>query len=305
MLVGHAEVREQQQEDEQVVERERALDQVDREVLDGVVAAPDRPDHEHRKEAEHEPADRPDRALAEARLAPAGEQPEVGPQERDHRHAENRPGDVRGAAMWGLELGGPPKARSSRRSTLGGLYAGDLKGAVDLTEDASFDCLFAHTRAAGTGTSRTARARAGSGQAPPTEQSRRRHASPGSRDAAGRPRGGPDTNPAPSVSPRRALARDVLAAMRGYLTCERCDWCLAVLHAVLGCAPAPVLPGMWPPRQPAFDRNPTAESRGLAHWRAVADDGSSPRTPRPARDSSRQRRGRPPARRRLVVYFRS
>ena len=36
-LVGHPEVREQQQEDEQVVERERALDEVDGGVEDGVL----------------------------------------------------------------------------------------------------------------------------------------------------------------------------------------------------------------------------------------------------------------------------
>ena len=47
-LVGHAEVGEQQQEDEQVVERERALDQVDGGVEDRVVAALEQPSTERR-----------------------------------------------------------------------------------------------------------------------------------------------------------------------------------------------------------------------------------------------------------------
>jgi hypothetical protein len=68
-LVGHAEVGEQDEEDEQVVERERTLDQVDRVSEHGVVAALERQHGQRRQQREREPADRPPRRLLEARLA--------------------------------------------------------------------------------------------------------------------------------------------------------------------------------------------------------------------------------------------
>jgi hypothetical protein len=91
MLHGHREVAEQQQEDEQVVERQRALDEVDRRVRDRAVGVRDQPHDRRGRERDDEPADRPRDALAERRLTPAGEQLEVDRQERDGHRRERDP----------------------------------------------------------------------------------------------------------------------------------------------------------------------------------------------------------------------
>jgi MFS family permease len=82
LLVGHREGAEDEQEDEEVVERQRALDQVDGQVVDRTVSAVERPQWQGDRHAEHEPADAPGRALAEAGLAAAGEEQQVDEQER-------------------------------------------------------------------------------------------------------------------------------------------------------------------------------------------------------------------------------
>jgi hypothetical protein len=87
-LVGHAEVREQQEEDEQVVERQRALDEVDRGVRDRVRAALEEQYRDRREQGQRQPADRPDDRLAEAGLAPAREEVEVQGQEEEQGYEE-------------------------------------------------------------------------------------------------------------------------------------------------------------------------------------------------------------------------
>jgi hypothetical protein len=89
MLVGHAEVREQQDEDEEVVERQRTLDEVDGEVVHAVLAAVQRPHDPGDRQAEHEPAQRPDHALAERRLAAAREEVRVEPEQHHEDHDES------------------------------------------------------------------------------------------------------------------------------------------------------------------------------------------------------------------------
>ena len=91
-LVGHAEVSEQQQEDEEVVERERALDQVDGGVEHRVLAALVGPHRERGRQAQHEPADRPPCRLLEARLAPAREEVQVEPEEEEEGRDKDGPG---------------------------------------------------------------------------------------------------------------------------------------------------------------------------------------------------------------------
>jgi hypothetical protein len=93
---GDAEVREQQQEDEEVVERQRALDQVDGRVVDRRGGVAQRGDDRRHEQAEHQPADRPDHALAERGLAPAREQQQVDEQQPDdHRGCrQDRPRPV-------------------------------------------------------------------------------------------------------------------------------------------------------------------------------------------------------------------
>jgi hypothetical protein len=92
-LVGDAEVREQDEEDEQVVERQSALDQVDRGVEDGVLAALEQQHGDDREQRHREPPDRPDDGLAEVRLAPSREEVEVDPEEGEHR--DDQPGEQR------------------------------------------------------------------------------------------------------------------------------------------------------------------------------------------------------------------
>jgi hypothetical protein len=84
-LVGNAEVREQDQEDEQVVERQRALDQIDRGVENGVLAALQQQDGDDREQRHHQPTDRPDDRLPEAGLAPTCEEVKVEPEEDEDR----------------------------------------------------------------------------------------------------------------------------------------------------------------------------------------------------------------------------
>ncbi len=91
VLLGHAEVREEQDEDEQVVERERALDEVDGRVGDRVVLAGQHEHHDRGEQRDDEPADAPDHALAEARLAPAREEVQVDPEEDDRRDGQDDP----------------------------------------------------------------------------------------------------------------------------------------------------------------------------------------------------------------------
>jgi hypothetical protein len=91
ILHRDAEVGEQQDEDEQVVERERALDQVHGRVDHGVVAAAEEPHQRRHRQAEDQPPDRPDRPLAEARLAPAGKEAEVDEEEDEDRHHQRGP----------------------------------------------------------------------------------------------------------------------------------------------------------------------------------------------------------------------
>src|SRR5918997_878981 len=93
VLAGHAEVAEEHEEDDEVVERERALDDVDGRVDEGVRAPGGQPQEGGGGERHTDPADRPDRRLTEARLAPAREEPQVEPQKDDQRDGEREPGD--------------------------------------------------------------------------------------------------------------------------------------------------------------------------------------------------------------------
>ena len=96
VLRGHREVREEQEEDEEVVQRERALDQVDRRVVDRGVGAVEEQQRDGDQEREHEPADAPHHALAEARLATAREDLEVDEQQNDDRGRDPGEGDRAG-----------------------------------------------------------------------------------------------------------------------------------------------------------------------------------------------------------------
>jgi hypothetical protein len=71
--------------------------------------------------------------------------------------------------------------------------------------------------------------------------------------------------------------------MRGYLTCERCDW--SRIYTRFSVAR---LPQFCPAcgHRVTRERNPTAESRGLAHWRDVAEQ-LQPKQ-HPAGDEQRQ-----------------
>ena len=71
--LGDPEVGEQQQEDDEVVERERALDQVDGGVVDRVLGRGEQPHRDRHEQRQDQPADARKRRLAEARLAPARE----------------------------------------------------------------------------------------------------------------------------------------------------------------------------------------------------------------------------------------
>ena len=106
VLVGHAEVREQQDEDEEVVERQRALDEVDGDVVDAVLAAVERDDDAGDGEAEHEPAERPAHALGERRLTAAREEVQVEPQQREQH--DDQPAEF-------VELHLVRSARTTRR----------------------------------------------------------------------------------------------------------------------------------------------------------------------------------------------
>ena len=88
-LVRHAEVREQEQEDEQVVERERALDEVDGRVGDRVLGPLEQEHRDRRQQRQHEPPDRPDDRLAEAGLAPAREEVQV--EGKEHEQGNQQP----------------------------------------------------------------------------------------------------------------------------------------------------------------------------------------------------------------------
>jgi hypothetical protein len=72
--------------------------------------------------------------------------------------------------------------------------------------------------------------------------------------------------------------------MRGYLTCERCDW--ARIYTRFSVAR---LPQFCPAcgHRVTRERNPTESSHGLAHWRAVADRLAPEQAP-PAGDEHRR-----------------
>ena len=56
--------------------------------------------------------------------------------------------------------------------------------------------------------------------------------------------------------------------MRGYATCERCDW--SRIYATFSIARIPIYcPACG--RRVIRERHPTADSPGMAHWRSVAD----------------------------------
>jgi hypothetical protein len=68
--------------------------------------------------------------------------------------------------------------------------------------------------------------------------------------------------------------------MRGYVRCERCDW--SRIYAKLSVARIP----MYCPacgRRVVRERDPSATSPVVKHWRAVADDLVSRRDARPSR----------------------
>ncbi len=88
VLMRDAEVCEQQDEDEEVVERQRALDEVDGDVVDRVLAAVEHQHDSGHAEPEQQPADRPRHALAERRLAAAREEAQVDEQQHDQHEDE-------------------------------------------------------------------------------------------------------------------------------------------------------------------------------------------------------------------------
>ena len=93
VLGRHPEVREQQDEHEQVVERQRALDEVDGRVGDEVVEPVGVEDQQRQagEHRHHQPADAPHHALAEARLAAAREEVQVDPQQEDRDRRQRGP----------------------------------------------------------------------------------------------------------------------------------------------------------------------------------------------------------------------
>ena len=115
----HRERAEDEQEDDEVVERERALDEVDGEVADAVVAARVERHRDRDEHAEDEPADAPDDALAERRLAVAREQEEVDEQQRD----DDRDDDEDGR-----------RDRRRARRAAAGLSGGRLTGTTPIYE---------------------------------------------------------------------------------------------------------------------------------------------------------------------------
>ena len=57
--------------------------------------------------------------------------------------------------------------------------------------------------------------------------------------------------------------------MRGYVRCERCDW--SRIYTRLSVARMPTFcPACG--RRVVRERNPTSQSRTIAHWRAIADE---------------------------------
>jgi hypothetical protein len=91
---GHAEVREQHGEDEEVVERQALLDQEAAQVLPGAIAAGERREHAGEGQPQRGPRGRPQRGGAQRRrrLA-AADRLEVDQQQRDHGSGEQGPGE--------------------------------------------------------------------------------------------------------------------------------------------------------------------------------------------------------------------
>jgi hypothetical protein len=88
----HAEVAEDEREDEEVVDRERLLDQEPREVRARLLAAVPGPQEDGEGEAERRPADAPrDGAAHRDRFAAAAEEREVDEQHREHERSEGDP----------------------------------------------------------------------------------------------------------------------------------------------------------------------------------------------------------------------
>jgi hypothetical protein len=88
-LPRHREVTEDHREHEDVVERQRALEQVTRQVLGAGLAALPEPQPRAEHEREHQPAHRPDRRLAQGGRVVAGEHEQVDREQRDHENTED------------------------------------------------------------------------------------------------------------------------------------------------------------------------------------------------------------------------
>ena len=78
---GHGEVTEDQQEDDEVVERKCALDQINGDVVDAVGAAGEQDHGDRRQQSEDQPADAPNDCLFARRLAAARKDEQVNEQE--------------------------------------------------------------------------------------------------------------------------------------------------------------------------------------------------------------------------------
>jgi hypothetical protein len=121
----HREVAEDHREDEDVVERERALEQVAREVLTARLTALPSPEQCAERERDPKPHDRPRDRLAHRRGVVAGEREQVDRQHRDddhgkdgprrHRNVEIQHGERQRPSPWvvrsGRRFGPPPCGR--------------------------------------------------------------------------------------------------------------------------------------------------------------------------------------------------
>ena len=105
--------REDHGEDEDVVERQRALEQVAGEVLGAGLAALPAPEHGAEGERDDDPADRPERVLAHARDVPAGVDEQV---EREHDDDDARRGSPTSERDVEVQLVGFGAAASSKGS---------------------------------------------------------------------------------------------------------------------------------------------------------------------------------------------
>ena len=97
---GHGEGAEDQQEDEEVVERQRALDQVDGQVVDGAVAAVERPQRQRHGDARA----RTSRCSMTALSRKLGSRPRAKKQQVDEQERHRRPRSRRRAMRHALRL---------------------------------------------------------------------------------------------------------------------------------------------------------------------------------------------------------